>query len=65
MEMRIVVARVLERASLRAADPEPEEVQFRAITLSPRNGTRVVMTRAPSAADLSDVVGAELQAGSR
>lgn len=47
MEMRIVVQRVLERASLRAADPEPEEVQFRAITLSPRNGTRVVMTRPP------------------
>jgi cytochrome P450 len=48
MEMRIVIARVLERASLRAADAEPEDVQFRAITLSPRNGTRVVMTRAPS-----------------
>jgi cytochrome P450 len=50
MEMRIVVQRVLERATLRAADPEPEEVQFRAITLSPRNGTRVVMTRAPQPA---------------
>jgi cytochrome P450 len=50
MEMRIVIARVLERAALRAADPQPEQVQFRAITLSPRNGTRVVMTRAPSPA---------------
>jgi cytochrome P450 family 135 len=63
MEMRIVIARVLERASLRAADTEPEEVQFRAITLSPRNGTRVVMTRAPSAADLGDLVGGQLEAG--
>ena len=53
MEMRIVIARVLERASLVAADPEPEQVQFRAITLSPRNGTRVVQTRAPSAAPRS------------
>jgi cytochrome P450 family 135 len=48
MEMRIVIARVLERTALQPADPEPEQVQFRAITLSPRNGTRVVMTRAPS-----------------
>jgi cytochrome P450 len=47
MEMRIVLARVLERAALQAADPELEQVQFRAITLSPRNGTRVVMARAP------------------
>jgi cytochrome P450 len=65
MEMRIVIARVLERTSLRAADPEPEEVQFRAITLAPRNGTRVVMTRAPSPLDLGEVVGGELEAGRR
>ncbi len=43
MEMRIVVARILERAALRAADPEPEKVQFRGITLAPRNGVRVVL----------------------
>ena len=65
MEMRIVIARVLERTSLRAADPELEQVQFRAITLSPRNGTRAVMTRAPSTADLGDVLGRELQVGGR
>jgi cytochrome P450 len=65
MEMRIVLRRVLERAALRAADPELEQVQFRAITLAPRNGTRVVMTSAPSAADLGDVLGRELQAGGR
>jgi cytochrome P450 len=65
MEMRIVISRVLERASLRAADPEPEQTQFRAITLSPRNGTRVVMTRPPSAADFGDVLGGQLEAGRR
>ena len=65
MEMRIVIARVLERTSLRAADPELEQTQFRAITLSPRNGTRAVMTRAPSTADLGDVLERELQAGGR
>jgi cytochrome P450 family 135 len=43
VEMRTVLRRVLERASLRAADPEPEKIQFRAITLAPRNGVRVVM----------------------
>jgi cytochrome P450 len=48
MEMRIVVSRILERAQLRAADPEPEKVQFRGITLAPRNGVRVVLDRGPS-----------------
>ena len=36
MEMRIVVARVLERAALRPADPEPAKIQFRGITLAPK-----------------------------
>jgi cytochrome P450 family 135 len=44
MEMRIVVRRVLERAWLRPADPEPDKVQFRGITLAPRDGVRVVLT---------------------
>jgi cytochrome P450 len=48
MEMRIVIARVLERTSLEAADPEPDEIQFRGITLSPKNGVRVVQRRAPT-----------------
>jgi cytochrome P450 len=47
MEMRVVLKRVLERAALHAADPEPDQVQFRAITMSPRNGVRVVQDRAP------------------
>jgi cytochrome P450 len=50
MEMRIVLGRVLERAALAAADPEPEKVQFRAITLSPRNGTRVIQHSPPAPA---------------
>jgi cytochrome P450 len=48
MEMRVVLARVLERASLAAADPELDEVRFSAITLSPRNGVPVRQTRAPA-----------------
>jgi cytochrome P450 family 135 len=50
MEMRVVLARVLERASLRAANPEPDPVRFSAITLSPRNGVRVVQDRPPAPA---------------
>jgi hypothetical protein len=55
MEMRIVVARVLERAgnALRAADPEPAQVQFRAITLAPRGGVRVLLDAAPASAATS------------
>jgi cytochrome P450 len=48
MEMRVVLARVLERTALTAADPELDEVRFSAITLSPRNGVRVLQTRAPA-----------------
>jgi cytochrome P450 len=43
MEMRVVVQRVLERCALRAAEPELDDVQFRAITLAPKNGVRVVL----------------------
>ncbi len=53
MEMRIALGRVLERATLRPADPDLEKVQFRAITLSPRNGTVVVQQRAPAPAAAS------------
>jgi cytochrome P450 len=47
MEMRIVVRRVLERTVLRPAEPSPAKVQFRAITLAPRDGVRVVMDGRP------------------
>jgi cytochrome P450 len=48
MEMRVVLRRVLERATLRPADSSLEEVVFRGITLAPRTGVRVVQERAPS-----------------
>jgi cytochrome P450 len=50
MEMRIVLRRVLERCALRPASPERDEVQFRGITLSPREGVRVVQDRGPGVA---------------
>ncbi len=50
MEMRIVLARVLERAALRAANPEPAKVQFRSITLAPRDGVQVIQDRPPAPA---------------
>jgi cytochrome P450 len=50
MEMRVVLRRVLERVRLRPANATPEKVQFRAITLAPRRGVRVLQDRPPSAA---------------
>jgi cytochrome P450 len=47
MEMRIVLRRVLERAQLRAAGPQPEAAVFRGITLAPRHGVQVVLERTP------------------
>jgi cytochrome P450 len=49
MEMRIVLGQVLQRARLRPAKPELDKVQFRGITLAPREGVRVIMDRAPEA----------------
>jgi cytochrome P450 len=42
-EMRIVLREIIERADLRAPDPEPERVKIRHITLAPGKGTRVVL----------------------
>ncbi len=50
VEMRIVLARVLERTRLRADNPELAKVQFRAITLAPRDGVRVVQDHPPAPA---------------
>ena len=55
MEMRIVLDRVLERTALRAASPDLAKVQFRAITLAPRDGVQVVQDRPPTTADGADV----------
>jgi cytochrome P450 family 135 len=46
-EMRVVLARVLERAALSPIDPEPAKGQFRAITIAPKGGVRVRQQRAP------------------
>jgi cytochrome P450 family 135 len=43
-EMRIVLRDVLARCELEKADPMPERVARRNVTLSPRDGTRVVLT---------------------
>jgi cytochrome P450 family 135 len=42
-EMRIVLREVLTRCELRKAGPRPERVTRRNVTLSPKNGTRVVL----------------------
>jgi cytochrome P450 family 135 len=49
MEMRLVLRRVLQRAALRPANREPDEIQLRGITQAPKTGVRVVQDRAPSA----------------
>jgi cytochrome P450 len=43
-EMRIVLREVLTRCELRKASPGPERVARRNITISPRDGTPVVLT---------------------
>jgi cytochrome P450 len=47
LEMRIVLARVLERCVLSAVDADPAEAQFRMITLAPKGGVRVRQDRPP------------------
>jgi len=42
MEMRVALAEILRRRTLRAASPAAERVARRNVTLSPRTGTRVV-----------------------
>jgi cytochrome P450 len=46
-EMRIVLARVLECAELVPADQRVAKAQFRAITLAPKGGVRVIQRRPP------------------
>ena len=45
MEMRVVIATVLRRVVLRAADPAPERTLVRHITVVPAHGARVVIDR--------------------
>jgi cytochrome P450 len=44
-EMRMVLREFVTRAALRAADPAPEKVKIRNITLAPQHGTTVLMER--------------------
>jgi cytochrome P450 len=44
-EMRMVLREFVTRAALRAADPAPEKVKIRNITLAPQDGTKVVLER--------------------
>ena len=47
MEMRIVLARVLERCALAAGDSDLAQAQFRMITLAPKGGVPVRQLQAP------------------
>jgi cytochrome P450 len=44
-EMRIVLREIIERADLRAPDPEPERVKIRHITLAPGKGAKMILDR--------------------
>jgi cytochrome P450 len=54
-EMRIVLREVLSRCDLRKADPAPERTGRRNITLSPRDGTPVVLEARRPATDRDPV----------
>ena len=47
LEMRVALRTILGAVSLRAADPEPERMTRRNVTLSPRNGARAVVGLSP------------------
>jgi cytochrome P450 family 135 len=51
-EMRIVLREVLTRCELHKANPKPEKIGRRNITLSPKHGTPVVVTDRQSAREL-------------
>jgi cytochrome P450 len=48
LEMRVVLARVLERAELEPIGREPERIVRRGVTMVPRHGARAVQTRPPA-----------------
>jgi cytochrome P450 len=52
-EMRIMLRQVLTRCELRKASPSPEKIGRRNITLSPRDGTPVVLTARRPARELA------------
>lgn len=50
LELTVVMHELLRRVELRAADPRDEKVMVRSITLVPKHGTRLVVTRRRDAA---------------
>ena len=54
-EMRIALREVLTRCDLHKADPRPERIGRRNITLSPKDGTPVVLTARRPARELTAV----------
>jgi cytochrome P450 len=50
MEMRVGLRRILQRTELFAVSNEPDPAQFRAITLAPKHGVRVIQERSPKPA---------------
>ncbi len=44
MELRVALKTILESVRLEAADPQPERMVRRNVTLSPANGTRVIVS---------------------
>ncbi|HEX8976464.1 MAG TPA: cytochrome P450 [Solirubrobacteraceae bacterium] len=54
IEMRTVIARVLERTDLQPVDRKPARTQFRVITLAPKGGVRVRLSAPPRAGTLGE-----------
>jgi cytochrome P450 len=52
-EMRVVLRELVQRLDLRVADPRPERVTRRAITLVPERGGEVVVERRRARAPLA------------
>jgi cytochrome P450 len=64
MEMRMVLRRILERTELRPASSDPDKVEFRAITLAPRDGVQVVQSRPPATSERDRTAGRDRALGS-
>jgi cytochrome P450 len=62
LEMRTVLARVLERTELRRVRRRPERIRRRGVTMVPRGGVRVVQVRPPRPASAREPAVAELAA---
>ncbi|HWF36700.1 MAG TPA: cytochrome P450, partial [Solirubrobacteraceae bacterium] len=55
MEMRVALRRILERTELSPASRDLDKIQFRAITLAPKEGVRVIQRRRPAPAPATAV----------